>query len=53
MYTFNITTIEPLTSITEIMINKLEYVDLCNLQYVDTVLILNHRIFINKYRLYV
>ena len=34
------------TSTTEITTNKLEYVDLCTLQYVNTVLVLHHRIFV-------
>ena len=34
----------------EITTNKPEYVDLCTLQYVDTVLVLHHRIFVTYQR---
>ncbi|KYN41496.1 hypothetical protein ALC56_04101 [Trachymyrmex septentrionalis] len=34
------------TTTTEITTNKPEYIDLCTLQYVDTVLVLRHRIFV-------
>ncbi|KAG5339761.1 MMP14 protein, partial [Acromyrmex heyeri] len=47
------TTTQPPTSTTiKITTNKPEYVDLCTLQYVDTVLVLHHRIFIT-YQCYV
>ena len=44
------TTTQPPTSITEITTNKPEYIDLCTLQYVDTVLVLCHRIFVTYQR---
>ncbi|XP_018364054.1 PREDICTED: matrix metalloproteinase-14-like [Trachymyrmex cornetzi] len=40
------TTTKPPTTITEIPTNKPDKIDLCELQYVDTILILNHRIFV-------
>ncbi|EGI68722.1 hypothetical protein G5I_02597 [Acromyrmex echinatior] len=46
-----ITTTQPPTSTTtEITTNKPEYVDLYTLQYVDTVLVLHHRIFVTYQR---
>ncbi|KAG5347991.1 MMP14 protein, partial [Acromyrmex charruanus] len=42
------TTTQPPT--TEITTNKPEYVDLCTLQYVDTILVLHHRIFVTYQR---
>ncbi|KAG5338558.1 MMP3 protein, partial [Acromyrmex heyeri] len=40
------TTQPPTSTTTEITTNKPEYVDLCTLQYVDTILVLHHRIFV-------
>ncbi|XP_018360159.1 PREDICTED: matrix metalloproteinase-25-like [Trachymyrmex cornetzi] len=40
------TTIKPPTTTTKIPTNKPDKIDLCELQYVDTILILNHRIFV-------
>jgi len=44
------TTQPPPTSTTEITTKKPEYVDLCTLKYMDTVLILHHRIFVTYQR---
>ncbi|KAG5311615.1 MMP2 collagenase, partial [Acromyrmex insinuator] len=44
------TTLSPTSTTTEITTNKPEYVDLCTLQYVDTVLVLHHRIFVTYQR---
>ncbi|KAG5332832.1 MMP14 protein, partial [Acromyrmex charruanus] len=44
------TTQPPTSTTTEITTNKPEYVDLCTLQYMDTILVLHHRIFVTYQR---